>query len=625
MALDLILVNCVVRNYDGSIDQAPQLGLVYIATFVKSKGYGVKIVAGDDLYTELVESIGTSEHPLVGFYLNSDNYHEVLRIVRTLRASLPDIKTIVGGPLANVWHDKLVSEPSIDFSCRGDGEFLVHELLDSLRCGEPELAAIEGLTFKSRDGIVIQNPPRPLVWDLDELPIPDRSLYPVVQAAIKSQLVTSRGCGFKCTFCFESTNRKYRAHSPERVIEELQILQREYGTTYFSFTDDIFTQNPKRVAAICELLCKHFRPHEDLFWYCEARVDQLSRHPHLLPMMKAAGLTRIQIGTESGSQEVIDAYQKHITLDQIYRVVEQANDCGVLSIFTNFIIGGALENEKTVTQTIELAKELIRLAPGRLECDHTYLSPYPGTDINLRPETYRLKIVDPDFETGLSDNSIFCETEDLDRESLLAFGRLFSEETVGEMLGVLPTLSDDLILQHLRMFKHNLATTWSDILSADPIILNCAGFLRRTNYQRVFDLERDNPKSVLPLRTFSVTAVRNGALVWENRKKQIDFGPYELFLANHCAGKLTIEDIVDRAYRYWSGTVPREELQAGIVNYMNALARELLLVFRTMPECISPQMTRREQIAVTQSNCAIQLHDKERNSRGARLRAEVPQ
>src|SRR5262249_9006349 len=145
--------------------------------------------------------------------------------------------------------------------------------------------------------------------------------------------------------------------------------------------DDIFTQNPHRLRDLCALMRRHFRPHENLFWYCEARVDSLARQPDLLGIMRDAGLTRIQIGTESGSQMVIDAYKKAITLDQVRAAVELCNRERILSVFTNFIIGGALEDETTFEETRNLATDLLRLAPGRLECNTTFLSPYPGTDI----------------------------------------------------------------------------------------------------------------------------------------------------------------------------------------------------------------------------------------------------
>jgi radical SAM superfamily enzyme YgiQ (UPF0313 family) len=219
-------------------------------------------------------------------------------------------------------------------------------------------------------------------------------MYPMQQVGIRSHIVTSRGCGFRCTFCYESTNRKYRAHSPGRVIDEMLDLQEKYGTTYFAFVDDVFTQNPRRLQQICELLQRHFRPHQNLFWYCESRVDSLARHPDLVPMMKDAGLVRIQIGTESGSQEVIDAYKKEIKLEQIHAAVEQCARAQVLSVYTNFIIGGALETEHTFAETLKLAKTLLRVAPGRFECNTTYLSPYPMTDIERNPNNYGIEILD---------------------------------------------------------------------------------------------------------------------------------------------------------------------------------------------------------------------------------------
>jgi anaerobic magnesium-protoporphyrin IX monomethyl ester cyclase len=343
-AISLVLVNPVLRHLSGELQDSPQLGLVFIGTVARNAGYEVTIIAGENVLEKLSSALRSREKALVGFYANSDNFQEVIRLAKGVKALRPDVHTIVGGPLANIEDPRLIANAAIDFNCRGDGEHLVTELLAHLAWGEPPIASIRGLTHKS-EGNVTTNEPRDLQVDLDALPIPDRSLYPSTQVGIKSQVVTSRGCGFRCTFCFESTNRKYRAHSPQRVVEEMLYLQEEYGTTYFSFVDDIFTQNRKRVLQICDLLHQRFRPHVNLFWYCEARVDQIAKNPDLLRTMSAAGLTRIQIGTESGSQAVIDAYKKQITLDQILQTVQLAAEADVLSIFTNFIVGGRLKRK----------------------------------------------------------------------------------------------------------------------------------------------------------------------------------------------------------------------------------------------------------------------------------------
>ena len=502
---DLILVNFVHREADGSINESPQLGLIYIAMVAKNAGYSVVIVAGDNVLSDILKLSFSSPPRLIGFYVNSDNVIEVKRVTTILKSILPDTHTIAGGPVANVQGIELVAGSWFDFASRGDGEYLVVELMDSLFSDNPSLSEIPGLIFKDITGKTVQNNPRPLISDLDELPIPDRSLYPSDGPDIYSQLVTSRGCGFRCTFCFESTNRRFRAHSPQRVVDEMLYLKDKYGTSYFTFTDDIFTQNPERVRDICKLLMHHFRPHDNLFWYCEARVDQLAKNQDLIPLMKEAGLVRIQVGTESGSQEVIDAYRKQITLEQVCKVVEQCNKAGILSVHTNFIIGGALENLASFEKTLRFAKDLLALAPGRFEATTTNLSPYPGTHIAIHPDVYKIRILDPSFSTGLSDDYIFAETDDLKKAEILALGEHFKIEFTKEMFNQVPKLSSNLMYEHLRLNEYNLRTQWSEIFASCPI-LSCWGqLLKGKNYQR--DLVIDDIKQfeyIFPTRTFDL-------------------------------------------------------------------------------------------------------------------------
>jgi anaerobic magnesium-protoporphyrin IX monomethyl ester cyclase len=598
-AISLVLVNPVLRHLSGELQDSPQLGLVFIGTVARNAGYEVTIIAGENVLEKLSSALRSREKALVGFYANSDNFQEVIRLAKGVKALRPDVHTIVGGPLANIEDPRLIANAAIDFNCRGDGEHLVTELLAHLAWGEPPIASIRGLTHKS-EGNVTTNEPRDLQVDLDALPIPDRSLYPSTQVGIKSQVVTSRGCGFRCTFCFESTNRKYRAHSPQRVVEEMLYLQEEYGTTYFSFVDDIFTQNRKRVLQICDLLHQHFRPHVNLFWYCEARVDQIAKNPDLLRTMSAAGLTRIQIGTESGSQAVIDAYKKQITLDQILQTVQLAAEADVLSIFTNFIVGGAIETEDTVMETINLARRLFHLAPGRFECNATFLSPYPGTDIQRRPASYSIRILDPDFITGLSDDHIFCETIDLSAPRIVELMRDFRAACAVEMVELIPELSSELILRHLKMNQHKLVTQWSDVFRTDPILQSCASFTAQPHYRRFTsgdDLRKSDPGNIIPIRTFSFRSINAaGQLSWALRNKGIEFGPYEQFLIGLCAGKLTLAEILSKAHDYWGARSTPPTFENDVLNFFALLSSEMLLVFREIFQVGVVAVTTREQI-----------------------------
>ncbi len=542
---DLILVNCVHREITGSISQSPQLGLLYIASTVRQAGYQVALVAGDAVLREITKQCCNGSPFLVGFYVNSDNYQEATRVARLLKARFDWLRTIAGGPVASVQDFSLVNEGAFDFACRGDGEELVVELLNHLAFGSPSLPNILGLTYRADTGATQQNMPRPLLRNLDTFPIPDRSLYPLQTPELRSQLITSRGCGFRCTFCFESTNRRFRTHSAQRVIEEIRHLKELYGSTYVTFVDDVFTQDPSRVREICRLLLRTFRPHEDLFWYCESRVDQLIRNPDLLPLMQEAGLVRLQIGTESGSQEVIDAYKKHINLQQIVDAVGQCVEADVLSIHTNFILGGALETPETLAKTLELAQTLVALAPGRFEATTTYLSPYPGTDIASQPQKYQLRLLDPHFRTGLSDDYIFVETEALSKEDILRLGLAFRAELTKQMIGQLIQIPSELLLKHVDMTSHDLLTQWAELILNDPIL---GGWARLRGTGLYHDQYGEQPReNVFPLRTFDLAKVvaNGGRLFWPSMGRKYEFRPAELRILELCSGKNSLQEVFD--------------------------------------------------------------------------------
>lgn len=581
-ATKLVLLNSISRNYDGSLSESPQMGLVYIATTAKRNNYDVSILAGDDLYKQLLEVCTKDKlQCLVGFYTNSDNIHEVLRLAQFIKINASSAKTIFGGPLASVDYESLIQSSYVDFVARGDGEELVLELLSAMEISNHGYNLISGLVWKDQMGNVVCNPQRSPFRQLDSIPIPDRTLYPLDCFGLKSQLVTSRGCGFKCTFCFESTNRKYRAHSPERVIEEIKQLKENYGTKYFTIVDDIFTTDHKRLRKICDLFRKEFSPHKDFFWYCEARVDTLAKFPDLIPLMSEAGLVRIQIGTESGSQSVIDAYKKHIKLDQIYETVKQCADSNILSVFTNFIIGGALETEGSFESTKKLALDLLDIAPGVLELNTTFLSPYPGTDIANNPEKYEIKLIDKDFVTGLSDDYMFVETNSLSKERIKELERSFMRTIRKKMLEQIPNISVNHLLRHLQMNKFGLQTQWSDIARKDSILNGLHKLLNSAAYSRCTDIDSQKIKlDSIPIRTFSLRDWHGGSYTWFLMDKKIELNEYEYFILELCGGKLSFSEIASKCTQYWNGSVSNSAIHDDLQQYLLKLSYEGLIVFR---------------------------------------------
>ena len=277
-------------------------------------------------------------------------------------------------------------------------------------------------------------------------------------------------------------------------------------------------------------------------------------------------------------------HEDMVCVDDAIIAVQQCNDAKVLSVFTNFILGGALETAESIQATQAFALELIRTAPGRLECNHTYLSPYPGTDIALRPKAYDIEILDKEFVTGLSDDHIFVETKELSKREILAAGAAFNAAIAKQMKDLIPSLPLSLTLHHLEMRNHGLLTRWSDLFAADGI-LTCLSRLTGSNdYYGPKQMSSEADLSrLVPQRTFSLRGLTSGKFCWPLRNRQFDLGPFEEWVLEHCSGKLTILEIAQRAVGTFKYDAPVTEVSDGIYSFIKDLSREGLIVFRTLP------------------------------------------
>lgn len=163
----------------------------------------------------------------------------------------PNIITIIGGPHVTFVPELTLKEsPYIDAVVRGEGEEVFKQLLHHLDKGK-ELSDVRGITYRENNKIR-NNPPMPLIKDIDSIPIPAFDLLPMEKYQFNKKrfgvVITSRGCPFQCVFCssFLQFGKKWRAHSVGRVIEELKILHDEFKVREIEFFDDTFTLNKKR-------------------------------------------------------------------------------------------------------------------------------------------------------------------------------------------------------------------------------------------------------------------------------------------------------------------------------------------------------------------------------------------
>ena len=286
---------------------------------------------------------------------------------------------------------------------------------------EGALAQIKGLVWR-RSGQVVINDDRPLIHDLDLLPLPrhdllplDRYRAPLVRGPY-AFVVTSRGCPAGCRFCIKhvSYGNSVRFRSPANVVDEVDSLVR-LGVRSVHMYADLFTVNRAHVVDICEgIIRRGLR----IRWSCNSRVDFVDEE--MLELMARSGCWMISWGIESGDDEVLRLMSKGITTDRVEQALSWSKSAGIMN-WGYFIIGLPGETEESIRHTIDFSKRL----PLDLALFHI-AAPHPGTPLFFqvvdsgwfRPGT-RWEEVDMDRSTVLDYPHL--RAEDLERWARRAF------------------------------------------------------------------------------------------------------------------------------------------------------------------------------------------------------------
>jgi biotin synthase-like enzyme len=228
-----------------------------------------------------------------------------------------------------------------------------------------------------------------------------------------TNIFTSRGCPYGCTFCGAKTTwtRKFRARSPENVVAEMEEVYTRFGIPNFFISDDLFTLKRTRVLEICSLILEKKLP---ITWTCLSRVNTVDRE--MLARMKKAGCYLICYGLESGSQAILDKLDKGTTVEQGIEAVAMAKEAGI-KVFGSFMIGSPGETPETVEATIRLIRTM--------KLDEVGLgvtTAYPGTDLF---DTFGSDATGLDWDKALAFNpsaadhsDIFLKCTDLDDDQI---------------------------------------------------------------------------------------------------------------------------------------------------------------------------------------------------------------
>lgn len=372
--IKVLLINPPPRKRGFETIVVPPLGLLYLAATLKNNNIFVSILDAFALnlsWNEFENKVKEFKADIIGIGGMTpviDVYERAIKLCRKYCKFL-----IMGGPHLSAYKQSIFKEiPEIDYGIVGEAEYSFLNLIKCLRENNyDDIYKIPGVLTKDfYKGDIAK------VNNLDEIPFPARDLIPISKYHYSIgkynpvfTMMTSRGCPYQCIFCDKTVfGSKWRARSPENVVDEIEEIIKKYKGKYIIFYDDLFTVNKKRVISICKLIIERGLKIE---WKCEGRVDRVDEE--MLEWMKKAGCSVIAYGIESGNQESLNYLRKNFNVEHIENAFYLTKKMGI-KILAYFILGIPNENYSEALKSIDFA---CKLNPDYIQ--FSLLSPTYGT------------------------------------------------------------------------------------------------------------------------------------------------------------------------------------------------------------------------------------------------------
>jgi radical SAM superfamily enzyme YgiQ (UPF0313 family) len=349
------------------------LGIGYIASTLAHAGYRVSILDAyaKNLSTEEIAEVLKSECPdIIGITCLSDQRASWFKLIDIIRAVSKKTRIVLGGPHPSLMPEQVLTQFHPDAIVIGEGE---ETMLDLIRTWEEkgDLGSVNGIAYLD-DGKVRVNSPRERIKDIDPLPFPSYNLVDLndykgwVFMDMLSRMIglekppryasisTSRGCTGDCGYCSSPLiwKRRWTQRSPENIVDEMEMLNREYGAEFIIMTDDIFSVNQPRVMSICrEILRRELK----VLWGFETAVKFVSAE--MLHLAKQAGCCCILYGVESASRIVLSKINKNINEKDVVDAFQMTRDAGILS-GAFLMVGNPGESGNSIKETMKLLAKI---------------------------------------------------------------------------------------------------------------------------------------------------------------------------------------------------------------------------------------------------------------------------
>ncbi len=417
-----ILLVAPVKDTSTGLAQFPPIGLGYLASALRSKGYeDVEIL---DCVLEGLDIKGFEEHlkkykpDVVGINSWSLSVLDVDRSLKAVKRIFPSAVTVIGGPHPSALGERAMKYfNEADYGFKGEAETGVVLLMDLLSGKGGRSEKIPGLMW--REGGKIRVNAQNFEKELDSIAFPSWDLIKPERYAASGTLIrkktaciiTTRGCPFPCTFCSANitAGRVLRRRSVENVLEEMRLLIKRYGIRRFVVFDENITLRHSHIKDLCNRVIEE-RLDVSFELPNGIRLDTLNME--ILRLMRRAGFSeRVAVGIESGSERILKFMKKGLTKDEIREKVDLLNRAGFRPI-GYFIVGFPTETREEIEETVRFAIELKLYRAGFMP-----FHPLPGT------ESYDFLVqrgeIPEEFDwSTLSTDSVAYAPEGISREEL---------------------------------------------------------------------------------------------------------------------------------------------------------------------------------------------------------------
>ena len=309
----------------------PPLGILYICSHLRRKGVRAEVF--DSTFSsrkELFDLLHQGPPSILGIYANLMTRSKVVEILRVAKEA--GWQTLVGGPEPGAYVQEYL-RVGADVVVIGEGELTLEELVPALQ-SRADLHRVDGIAFLAEDGSVVRTKPREQIKDIDAQPWPardciDMSRYVEVwrehHGMGSVSLITARGCPYHCKWCsHEVFGKTHRRRKPSSVAEELEFLIRQYEPQMAWMADDVFTIHH---GWLFQYATELKRRGLKLPFECISRADRLNRQ--VVETLAEIGCFRVWIGSESGSQRILDAMERGVTVEEVQSGVALCRSAGI--------------------------------------------------------------------------------------------------------------------------------------------------------------------------------------------------------------------------------------------------------------------------------------------------------